>query len=92
MHLHLVGICRHNQNMIAIVTVRPNVILCREYPVSPQIAPSVFIAWENMTYWSKTCPISITFKLWFEHIFAKQIEQFLIEAGVYRRFTPIGGW
>jgi hypothetical protein len=36
---------RHNQNMIAVVAVRPNVILGRQHLFSPQIKPFIFIFW-----------------------------------------------
>jgi hypothetical protein len=48
-----VYIYRHKQNMIAIVAVRPNVLLGRQYLFCPQIKPFIFIFWENMTYCSK---------------------------------------
>jgi hypothetical protein len=57
MHLHLVYIYRQNQSMVAIVGVRPNVIRGRQYLLSPQIAPSVFIFWENTTYCRKKYPL-----------------------------------
>jgi hypothetical protein len=43
MHFHLVYLYRRNQNMIAVVAVRPNVILGRQYLFSPRIEPIVFI-------------------------------------------------
>jgi hypothetical protein len=49
MHLHLVYIYRNNQNMIAIVAVRPNAILGRQSLFSPQIEPFLFVFWQNMT-------------------------------------------
>jgi hypothetical protein len=64
----------HNQNMIAIVAVRPNVILDRQYLLSPQTEPSVFIFWENMTYCSKKYSF-IAFQLCLKEIFAKSRKQ-----------------
>jgi hypothetical protein len=42
--------------MIALVAVRPNIIVDRQYLSSPQIEPFIFIFCENMTYYSKTIP------------------------------------
>jgi hypothetical protein len=53
---HEVYIYYHKQNTIAIVAVRLSIILGREYLFSPQIEPSVFIFWENLTCCSKTIP------------------------------------
>jgi hypothetical protein len=71
MHLHLVYIYCYNQNMITVVAVRPNVILCRQYLFSPQIAPSIIIVWQNITYCSKKWPFSIKFQFAFAEIFIK---------------------
>jgi hypothetical protein len=57
--------------MIAIVAVRPNVILGRRHLFSPQREPSVFFFWQNMAYCRKKCPFSTAFKLRFKEIFAK---------------------
>jgi hypothetical protein len=56
MHLHLVYIYCNNQSMIAIVAVRPNVILSRQYRFPQQKAPFIFIFWQNVTYCSKSIP------------------------------------
>jgi hypothetical protein len=66
-----IDIYHNKQSMIAIVAVRLNVILGRQYPFAPQIEPSVLIFWENMTYCSKKHLFSITFKLYFKEVFAK---------------------
>jgi hypothetical protein len=71
MHLYLVSIYRHNENTIALVAVRPNAIVDRQHFSSPQIEPSIFIFWENMTYCSKNYPFSIAFKFRFKGIFTK---------------------
>jgi hypothetical protein len=68
---HLVYIYRHNRNMIAVVAVRPNVILGQQYLSSPQIEPSIFVFWENLTYCSKKYSFSISFKLYQTRRFAK---------------------
>jgi hypothetical protein len=65
------SIHRSNQNMIAIVVVRPNVILGRQDLFSPQIELSVCLFWENMTYYRKNYPFSPTFKLCSNKLFAK---------------------
>jgi hypothetical protein len=65
-----VYIYRNKHNMIAIVGVRPNVILGRQYLFSPQTEPSVFMFWENMTYCSKKNPFAPAFKLRLKEIFA----------------------
>jgi hypothetical protein len=72
---------RDKQNMLAIVGVRLNVILRRQYLFSPQIEPSVFAFWWNMTCCSKKYPVSPVFKLRFKEILAKgkQVEQYLVE-------------
>jgi hypothetical protein len=60
----------HNtQNMTAIVAVRPNVILGRQYLFSPQIEPPVF--GQNTTDYSKKYSLSTAFKLRFNEIFTK---------------------
>jgi hypothetical protein len=66
-----VYIYRRKQNMIAIVAVRLNVILGRQYLFSPQMEPSIFIFWENMTDCRKNYPFSTVFKLCFKEMFAK---------------------
>jgi hypothetical protein len=71
MHFHLVYIYRKNQNMIALVAVRPNGALGRQYLSSPQTEPSIFTLWENMTDCRKRYPFSTVFKLRFKEIFTK---------------------
>jgi hypothetical protein len=93
-HLHLVFIDCNNQNMIAVIAVRPNVILSRRYPFSPQIEPCVFIFEQNIGYCGKNNVFSIAFECVLKRYLQKekQVEQFLIETAAYRRFVPIGGW
>jgi hypothetical protein len=92
MHLHLVHIYRYNQNMIANVAVRLNVILGQEYLFSPQIKPTIIIVWQNITYCSKKRPFLLSFNLPLQRYLQKkkQVEQFLREAAAYRREAPIG--
>jgi hypothetical protein len=71
MHLHLVYICRSDQNMTNVVAVRLKVILVPQYRFSPQMESFVFIFWQNMTYYSKKHPFSIACQLYFKEIFAK---------------------
>jgi hypothetical protein len=87
-HLHLVYIYCHSQNMIAIVTVRPNLILGRQYLFSPHIGPSLFIFWENMTCYSKKYPFSIALNLGFK-IFVKGKNR---SSNFLSREPPIGWW
>jgi hypothetical protein len=79
--------------MISVVAVRPNVILGRHYPFSPQIELSIFIFSQNIIDWSKTHPFSIAFKLCFKDMFAKgkYVEQLLIKRAAHWRGAPIGG-
>jgi hypothetical protein len=41
------------------LAVRLNAILGRQYRFSPQIEPSVFVFWENMTYYSNSIPVPV---------------------------------
>jgi hypothetical protein len=93
-HLHLVYIYRHNQNMIGIIAVRPNVILGWESLFSPPRAPSVFFSGKIWHIETKSVPFLLLLNhglkrcLWKE----KQVEQFLIETAAYRRKALTGGW
>jgi hypothetical protein len=51
-----VYIYRHNQNVIGLVAVQPDVILGRQFLFSPQIESYVFIFCKNMTYCNKSIP------------------------------------
>jgi hypothetical protein len=79
---------RNKQNSIGIVAVQPNVILGRQYLLSPQMELFIFIFWENMAYCIKKYPFSPAFKLGFKKIFVKrkQASHFLW------RQPLIGGW
>jgi hypothetical protein len=57
--------------MTAVVAVRPNVILGRQYLLSPQIEPSIFIFWENIPSYSQKYLFSIEFQSALTEIFAK---------------------
>jgi hypothetical protein len=57
--------------MIAIVALRPNVILSRQCLFSPQTEPPLFIFWANMTNYSKKYPFATAFKFGLKEIFAK---------------------
>jgi hypothetical protein len=67
--------------MIAIVAVRPNVILGRQYLFSPQIEPSIFIFWENMTYCSKSIP----FLLRLNYVLKRCLQKEKIGRAIYYR-------
>jgi hypothetical protein len=68
--------------MIAIIAVRPNVILGRQDLSSPQIKSYVFLFWDNMTSYGKNYSISLAFELRSKEICAKakkQIEQLMMK-------------
>jgi hypothetical protein len=72
MLLHLVVIYRKNQNTVAIVVVRPNVILGRQYLFPPQIEPSIIIVSQNITYCKKRSPFLWSFNLLFQRYLQKE--------------------
>jgi hypothetical protein len=48
---------RDDQHMIAIVAVQPNILLGRQYLLSPPIEASILIFWQTMTYCGKSIPL-----------------------------------
>jgi hypothetical protein len=56
MHLHLVDIYRHNQNVIAVVAIRSNIILDRQYLFAPRIEPSAFFSGKIWYIVAKSIP------------------------------------